>query len=63
MSNTTCPECKSSRLASALLSAKLEPSSGGMRVAASVDVHASACLDCGKVELRADPDKLKILAV
>lgn len=63
MSNA-CPECKSTKLQSALLSAKLEPSGGGlMKMAGSVDVRASACMDCGRVELRADPEKLKILAI
>ena len=63
MSNA-CPECKSTRLQSAVLSAKLEPAAGGlMKMAGSVEVRASACMDCGKVELRADPENLKILAI
>ncbi len=64
MSNT-CMKCQSSKTTSAVVqNASLEPKSGGMMIqaAAKVELRAQACLDCGHVELTADPARLKVLA-
>lgn len=61
---TNCSKCQSSHTSPAVVSdASLGAKGGGMISATvKVELHATACLDCGHVDLSADPAKLKSLA-
>ncbi len=61
---TNCSKCQSSHTFSPVLGdASLGAKGGGMISATiKVELHATACLDCGHVDLSADPAKLKSLA-
>ena len=64
MSNN-CMKCQSSKTTSVIVqNASLEPKGGStlLTAVAKVELRANACLDCGHVELSADPARLKILA-
>lgn len=62
--STKCSKCQSTRVSSAVLnSANLSPAGGGMLAATiKIELRASACLDCGNVDLSADPAHLKALS-
>lgn len=60
-----CSKCQSTKVTPGnLAGVNLTPAGGGMLSATiKIELRATACLDCGHVDLSADPAHLKALPV
>ncbi len=60
-----CPACKSTNIEPAIIGSAaiwLARQSALSRVWAGAEMQATVCMDCGHIQLRADPARLRQLA-